>query len=329
MEFVPVDAGAEGGLAGWFVVIIGGGLGVPVVLFEDLVGVWFGAVHVAVPFAGAAHVCLGKAAVVDEHAFERGVESALEPVAVARHGAERGQCWVEETEQGSVLEEAFKPEIGAAQRQMSPPPSAFGSRGPGVVRVVLGVGAFGQQCLPAFVPRVECFAPPGGGFGVMDAGEHVGESLELPSGLQSGFGGQVGPGVPLHVHQAALDLRVRPCFGACPLDAFHAVAYEHAGRRELREQGLVGGGALPVAPLPGEHLAVPTVDRRQQAPAVHVGAIGDDHVVHHAVGADARFEVPAPCDASPEGTCVASQPPLGRGFEQPVQEGAQCGRAAP
>ena len=36
VEFVPVDAGAEGGLAGWFVVVlIGGVLGVLVVLFED------------------------------------------------------------------------------------------------------------------------------------------------------------------------------------------------------------------------------------------------------------------------------------------------------
>ena len=79
--------------------------------------------------------------------------------------------------------------------------------------------------------------------------------------------------------------------------------------------------SLSAAPLPGERLAVIAVDRRQQAPAVHVGAVGHDHVVHHAIGVDARFEVPAPCAASSEGTRVASQPPLGRGFEQPVQEG--------
>ena len=175
------------------------------------------------------------------------------------------------------------------------------------------------------MPRVGRPAPSDGGVGLVDAGEHVGESLELPSGLQSGFAGQVRPSVALHVHQAALDPRVRPCFGACPLDAFHPVAHEHVGRRDLFEQGLVGGGAL----LPGERLAVIAVDRRQQAPAVHVGAVGHDHVVHHAIGVDARFEVPAPCAASSEGTRVASQPPLGRGFEQPVQEGTQCGRAAP
>ena len=91
MEFVPVDAGAEGGLDRWYVAVIGamGGVGLCllVVFPEDAGGFWFGAVHVAVPFAGAAHVCLGKPAVVDEHAFERGVEAAFEPVAVTRHRA--------------------------------------------------------------------------------------------------------------------------------------------------------------------------------------------------------------------------------------------------
>lgn len=157
----------------------------------------------------------------------------------------------------------------------------------------------------------------------MDAGEHVGQTFELPARLEPWFAGQVRPGVPLHVHQAALDPGARPGLRACLEDALHPVAHEHVGRRELREQGLVGGGALPVAPLPGEHFAVPAVDRRQQAPAVHVGAVGHDHVVHHAVGADARFELPAPCAASPEGTRVASQPPLGRGFEQPQSRKAR------
>ncbi len=45
MEFVPVDTGAEGGLAGWFVVVVidDGVLGVLVVLFEDAGRVGFGA----------------------------------------------------------------------------------------------------------------------------------------------------------------------------------------------------------------------------------------------------------------------------------------------
>lgn len=68
---------------------------------------------------------------------------------------------------------------------------------PGVVRVVLGVRAFGEHVPPAFVPRVECFAPSDGGFGIVDAGERVGEFLELPAGLQSGSGGQIGPCVAL------------------------------------------------------------------------------------------------------------------------------------
>ena len=88
MEFVPVDAGAEGWLGHvGLVVLVCTWFALPVVLLEDAGGVGFGAVHVAVPFAGAAHVRLGQAAVVDEHALERGVEPSLEAVAVAWHGA--------------------------------------------------------------------------------------------------------------------------------------------------------------------------------------------------------------------------------------------------
>lgn len=219
MEFVPVDAGAEGGLAHGFVivvVVVGAGLGVLVVLFEDVGRIGFGAVHMAVPFACAAHVCLGQAAVVDEHALERGVGPSFEPVAVARH-----------------------------------------------------------------------------------------------------------------VDQAALDARAGPDSRAGFEDAFHAVAYEHVGRGELCEQGPVGGCVLPCAPLPGEHLAVLAVDRRQQAPAVHPGAVGHDRAVHHAIESDMRFEVPAPCAAPSERARSASRSPLGRRLEQPVQEGAQHGRASP
>ena len=329
VEFVPVDAGAEGGLAGVRFVFLRRPMhGVPFVFLEDVGGVGLGAFHIAEPFAGAAHVVFRHAAVVEQHAFGRGVEAAFDPVAVTRHGAEGCGSGFKETEQRAVLEEAFKPEVGTAQRQVGPPPSALGGGGPGVVRVVLGVGAFGQHALPAFVPRVGCFAPSGGGFGVVDAGEHISEFLEFPAGLQAWFGGRVGPGVALHVDQAALDPGVRPDLRACLEDAFHAVAYEHVGRRDLFEQGPVGGGALAVAPLPGEHFAVLPVDRGQQAPAVHPGAVGHDHAVHHAVGFDARFELPAPCAASPEGARIAIQPALRGGLEQPVQKGAQCGRVA-
>ena len=65
----------------------------------------------------------------------------------------------------------------------------------GVVGMVLGEGAFGQHRLPAFVPCVGRLAPPGGVFGVVDAGGRVGESLELPAGLEPWPGGQVGPRV--------------------------------------------------------------------------------------------------------------------------------------
>ena len=110
-------------------------------------------------------------------------------------------------------------------------------------------------------------------------------------------------------------------------NAFHAVAYEHVGRGQLREQRLVGGRALPGAPLPGEHLAVLAVDRRQQAPAVHVGAVGHDHAVHHAIRFDARLEPPAPVHAFAEVARALRAFALRRGLEQPVQELRQLGAA--
>ncbi len=76
--------------------------------------------------------------------------------------------------------------------------------------MVLGEGAFGQHRLPAFVPCVGRLAPPGGRVGVVDAGGRVGESLELPAGLEPWPGGQVGPRVALHVDEAALDACARP-----------------------------------------------------------------------------------------------------------------------
>ena len=161
----------------------------------------------------------------------------------------------------------------------------------------------------------------------MDAGGHVGQVFELPARLEPGFAGQVRPGVALHVHQTSLDPRVRPDLRACLEDALHPVAHERVGRGELFEQGLVGGRALPGAPLPGEHLAVLAVDRRQQAPAVHVGAVGHDRMMHHAVGFDARLELPALVHAFAEVARALRAFALGRGLEQPVQELRQLGAA--
>ena len=110
MKFVPVDAGSECWLGHvGLVVLVCTWFALPVVLLEDAGGVGFGAVHGAVPFAGASHVRLGQAAVVDEHALERGVEPSFETVAVARHGTGGGQCGIEETEKRAVLEQAFEP----------------------------------------------------------------------------------------------------------------------------------------------------------------------------------------------------------------------------
>ena len=208
---------------------------------------------------------------------------------------------------------------------MRPPPAASGRGRPGVVGVLTGEGAFGEHVPPAFAPRVERLAPACGVVGVVDAGERVGEPFEFPAGLEARPAGQILSGVALYVDQASLDARVRPALGAGLLDAFHAVAYKHVGRRDLCEQGVVGGGALACAPLPGEHIAADAVDRGQQAPAVHVGAVGHDHAVHHAVGPDGSLEPPAPVGALPEVARALAPFALRSGLEQPVEELAQLG----
>ena len=172
---------------------------------------------------------------------------------------------------------------------------------------------------------VEGTGPPGGPLGVVDPGEPVAQFLELPAGLEAGAAGQVGPGVALHVHQAALDARARPDGGAGPLHAAQPVRDEHVGSGDAAEQGRVGRRVLMVAPLPVDDLAAGPVDGDDQAPAVgHAGAVRHDRVVDHTVRLDGRGDVPAPADPFAKGPgsrgahlllCPARQ--------QPVQELAQ------
>lgn len=85
---------------------------------------------------------------------------------------------------------------------------------------------------------------------VLDPGELVGESLEFLAGLKSWFECQVGFGVALHVHQAALDARARPAGMAGFLHAAKAVGDEHVGPGDAGGQGRVGRRVLLMAPLP-------------------------------------------------------------------------------
>ena len=86
-----------------------------------------------------------------------------------------------------------------------------------------------------------------------------------------------------------------------------------------------GRSASGAQRLPGEHIAADAVDRGQQAPAVHVGAVGHDHAVHHAVGPDGWLEPPAPVGALPEVARALAPLALRSGLEQPVEELAQLG----
>lgn len=129
----------------------------------------------------------------------------------------------------------------------------------------------------------------------------VSASARFRSALQLGFGGQVGPGVALLMDGAALAPGAGSCFVSCSEDAFHAVVHKLAGRRGAREQGLVCGHALAVAPLRGGRITFLAVNRGRQAPAVHI--VPSSMTVWG--------EVLAPCATSPEGACIAVQPDPG------------------
>lgn len=106
----------------------------------------------------------------------------------------------------------------------------------------------------------------------------------------------------MHMHQAALDARGRPCCGTGLLHAVKPVGDEHVGLGDAAEQGRVGRAVLMRAPLPVDGLAAGPVDGDDQAPAVgHVGAVGHDCVVDHPVRLDGRPDAPAPADPFAKG----------------------------
>ena len=71
----------------------------------------------------------GKAAVIDEHAFDRRIDPALEAVGGARHGAGGYERGVEEREQGSRSERRFQPAVATSQGLVRPPPFLSGGAG--------------------------------------------------------------------------------------------------------------------------------------------------------------------------------------------------------
>ena len=125
----------------------------------------------------------GKAAVIDEHAFDRRVDPALEAVGGARHGAGGYERGVEECEQGSRSERRFQPAVATSQGLVRPPP--FLSGGAGVPGRVPGVGAFREHAAPPVVPFVQLHRPGRGLPRVVHPGDRVGEALELASRLQA------------------------------------------------------------------------------------------------------------------------------------------------
>ena len=124
-----------------------------------------------------------KAAVIDEHAFDRRVDSALEAVGGARNGAGGCECGIEECEQGSRSERRFQPVVATSQGLVRPPP--FLSGGAGVPGRVLGIGAFREHVAPPVVPFVQLHRPCRGLLRVVYSGDRVGEPLELASRLQA------------------------------------------------------------------------------------------------------------------------------------------------
>ncbi len=294
-------------------------------------GIWVRrvAAHVAPPFACAPHVFLGQAVVFEEGAFDQRVDPALQQVAGTRHGTARQQPGVQEREELALPEQSLEPAVAAAQFPVRPPPFLPG--GLGIGGIVLRPGAFGDEIPPPPVPRVQRTRPLRGLPGRPDGGQGIGQFLELPARLEPGPGRQVGAGVALHVHQAALDPRARPGLGAGPLDAAEPVRDEDVGRRYPREQRGVRGGGLVPAPLECHGFAGQPVDGYEQTPAMgHVRAVGHDDVADDAVRRYGRAEAPAPADALAERPPVRPvHVPLAFAGQQPVEEFPQLRAPAP
>ena len=266
---------------------------------------------------------------LQEGAFDGWVDSSFQPVGGAFHWPAGGEFGFQEGEELPVLEEVFGPAVAAAEFLVGPPPGLVA--GFGVGWVVLGHGAFVDEGFPSFVPGVQGLTPTHRFLDGMDPGELVGESLEFLAGLKSWFECQVGFGVALHVHQAALDARARPAGMAGFLHAAKAVGDEHVGPGDAGGQGRVGRRVLLMAPLPVDDLARLPVDRYQEAPAVcHIRAVGHERVMDHPVRCDCRLDVPAPADPFTPGP-GAHGPHLfpGPARQRPVQELPQLRGAGP
>lgn len=260
-------------------------------------------------------------------AFDDGVDAALQLVRGAGDWPGRDEAGFQEREERAVALQTDEPVVGAAHPLVRPPPLPS----PGVEGIVLGVGSFLDERAVLVVPPVQPDQPGGRLAAVTDFGEAPGEFQQFASGPAPGLVGQIRPGAPEHVHQAALD----PCpFPAFPRDretSCATVADQHSGLSYPHEQPPVGGLALPFAPLPGDGPAV-LARGDQQAPAIRqIRAVDLDVAMNGPALRDARTHVPAPRD--PRGERLPDHTKPGGGLAQrllardPCQERAKLRHA--
>ena len=108
-------------------------------------------------------------------------------------------------------------------------------------------------------------------------------------------------------------------FRHLPVGCLSSVAHERVGRRDLFEQGLVGGGALSAAPLPGERLAR-HCRRPPSAGTSRSRKVPSAMTTWCPPSGGCAVRVPMRCVVGR--SRVASQPPLGARPRAASQEGA-------
>lgn len=211
---------------------------------------------------------------------------------------------------------------------MGPPPCASGG-GLRVLGVVRRERFLRDEVLPSDVPGVQCLAPFDRLLQGLHLREPVRESFELDSRLEFAMAGQVGAGVVLDMHQAALHDRGRPAVRAGRLDAPQPVRYEHVGRGDRLEHLPVDRGALRMASPPRDHLAVLPVDRGDQTPLMmQVGRVRHQRVMPHCARGKRGPQTPAPARRLPERAPRSTPCPTGRGLPAATR-GTHATRPAP
>ena len=141
--------------------------------------------------------------------------------------------------------------------------------------------------------------------------------------FRRGAAGEFAGDIHLQVEEAALHGRFWPGVRERGADPRATVGDDDLRFGDLFEQGLPGGGGLPRAPLPGDHVSGVT-QRDQQTPRPDPDPIDEDRIVDFAGDRHPRSQGPAPgCLVTERSSGAAVDLGLRVLAGQPGQEAAQ------